>query len=196
MVLNHPSHIAKNIPRCERQQRLDDALVPHPVEAGLGEAADAVNAVDEHDGEANGEVEDGVKDEFVEVADDEKVDDEELERHVEDLDVGVHVHLLMRDDGSVVGCLGDAEHGAEDAALINPVGGGHAAGGDDELVAKEPQSDSLGKHQNNEGDADVDNQRAGEGGSEAVGWRPHRPPPIPLLKEGGLFTFLHVNDIG
>ena len=151
---------------------------------GLGEAADAVDAVDEHDDDADGEVQHGVEFEFVEVADDEEVDDEELEGDVEDLDIGVDIHLLVGDDAGVVGGLGDAEHGAEDAALVDPVGGGHAPLGDDELVAEEPQADGLGEDEDDGGDADVDDQRTGEGVGKAGRGGRFKASPGPSRREG------------
>lgn len=130
---------------------------------GLGEAADAVDAVDEHDGYTYGEREDGVEFEFVEVADYQQVDDKQFQRDVEDFDIGVDIHLLVGDDAGVVRGLGDAEHGAQDGALVHPMRGLHASFGDYEFVAEEPQANCLGKHEHHQRDADVDDERAGEG---------------------------------
>lgn len=75
---------------------------------GLREAADAIDAVDEHYGHAYGEGEYGVEFEFVKIAYNKQVNDYQFERDVEDFDVCVYVHLLVSDDAGVVRGLGDA----------------------------------------------------------------------------------------
>lgn len=155
--------VAIEVPAREGEHGLENGLVPHPVEVGLLEVAQAVHTVDHHDGDRNDQGEHGIELELVEVAQHEQIDDAELEQRVEDLDIGIHVHLLVRDDAGVVGRLGDAYHRAQDAELVHPVGGLHAAGGYHELVAQEPQTHGLAQHHHHEGNAHVDDERAREG---------------------------------
>lgn len=154
--------IAVEVPTGKGDEGFEDGGVPEEVEVGLGEVADAVDTVHHHDEKADGENEDGVEDEFVEVADCEQIDDEELEGDVEDLNIGIDVHFLVGDDGGIIGHLGDAEHGAEDAALIDPMGSCHAPLRDNELVRQEPQADGLGEDEDHHGDTNVDYQSAGK----------------------------------
>lgn len=123
---------------------------------------DAVDTIHHHDEEADSKDEESVKDEFVEVADSEQIDDKELKCNAEDLHISIDVHFLMGDDGGIIGHLGDAEHGAEDAALVYPVGCCHAPLRDNELVSQEPQADGLGEDEDHHGDANVDYQSAGK----------------------------------
>ena len=93
---------------------------------GLGEVADTVEAVDHANYDAHGKREDGVEDEFVEVTDDKQIDNQQFKSDVENLNVSIDVHLLVSDDGGVIGSLGDAKHGTEDATLIDPMRCGHS----------------------------------------------------------------------
>lgn len=108
------------------------------MEVGFWEVADAVDAVYHNDNNAYGKDEDGVEDEFVKVTNSEKINDEKFEGDVKDLDICINVHFLVGNDGGVIGDLGDAEHGAQDAHLIDPMGGIHASSGDYKLVGQEP----------------------------------------------------------
>ena len=137
------------------------------MEVSLLEVTQAVDAVNHHDGDRDSQGEHGIELEFVEMAQHEQVDDGELEQGVEDLDIGIHAHSLVRDDDGVVGHLGDAYHSAQDAQLVHPVGCSHALGRNHELVAQEPQTHRLGQHQHREGDAHVDDERAREGLGQA-----------------------------
>ena len=102
------------------------------------EVADAVNAIYHDDNNAYSKHKKGVEDEFVKVTNSEKINDEKFEGNVKDLDICIDVHFLVGNDGGVVGNLGDAEHGAQDTHLINPMSCIHASGWDYKLVGQEP----------------------------------------------------------
>lgn len=132
--------IAVEVPAGEGEEGFKDGRVPDPVEVAFREVTDAVDAIDHHDEDADGQDQEGIEDKFVEVADYQQIDNQQLESDVENLDIGIDVHLLVGDDGRVIWCLGDAQHSAEDAALIDPVGCCHAPFGNNQFVRQEPQA--------------------------------------------------------
>ena len=79
------------------------------MEVGLGEVVYAIDAVDHHDEETNCEDQDCVKDEFVEIADCEKINDEEFEGDVKYLNISIDIHLLVSYNCCIVRHLGNIE---------------------------------------------------------------------------------------
>lgn len=168
LLTNRYTTISIEVPAGEGDQGFEDSRVPDPKKVRFGEVADAVNAIYHDDNNAYSKDKEGVEDKFVKVANSEKINDEEFEGDVKDLDVGIDVHFLVGYDGGIIGDLGDAEHGAQDAHLIDPMGGRHASGGDDKLVGHEPQTYRLGKDKHNQGNDNVDYQCAGKGFCQAL----------------------------
>lgn len=125
-------------------------------DAAVGEVADAVDAVDEGDDELKREEGKAPEGEAVVGVKEEGEDDGKTHKCFSQTNIGVDVHVLMGDDGCVVGGLQYAEKTTEDGCLIDPVGGDQAGGGDGEVGVDEPKTDSFSGDKDNESEENMD----------------------------------------
>lgn len=192
LVLERDGDIGDEVPSRVAQHLLHDSLLEEEVEMAFLIVPNAIETIVESDGEVLQREEEGIEDESVDGREEEGEYDGEFEEGIGDADVGIDIHLLVADDGGVVGDLSDGHETGEGGEVETPYGGGDAVGRDGEFVVDKPEADGLAEQHDEKSQQDVGGEEGGEHRLEAlevafpefVGQEPRGPGCQRAVEEG------------
>lgn len=154
---------AQRVPSREAQDPTEERPVADRRRAATVVAAAAKEDIGPQHDQIHGGDQPGVEHQAVAPTEGEQPGGSQVERRLEQAQVGIERHTLVGDDRRIEGDDEELGHEREERELKDPPGGRHPPGGDVELRGEEPDPERLGRKEQHHGQHGMDLEAHREG---------------------------------